>query len=115
MGRSRTGAAPRFVINATSVQTGALFRFSRPYMGDWRIGLMEAPRVSLALAVAASSAFPPVLSPLTIPLDPSLMGAYESSNLNREPFTHSAVLTDGGVYRSLTVPGACTAPCFPAT
>ena len=25
---------PRFVINATNVQTGALFRFSKPYMAD---------------------------------------------------------------------------------
>src|SRR5436190_16680394 len=29
---------PRFVINATNVQSGALFRFSKPYMGDYRIG-----------------------------------------------------------------------------
>ena len=31
-------AGPRFVINATSVQTGALFRFSRPYIADYRVG-----------------------------------------------------------------------------
>ena len=27
---------PRFVINATNVQTGALWRFSPPYMADYR-------------------------------------------------------------------------------
>src|SRR5690242_13864021 len=53
------GAAPRFVINATNVQTAALWRFSRPYMGDYRVGLVDAPNVTLATAVAASSAFPP--------------------------------------------------------
>jgi len=26
--------SPRFVINATNVQTGSLFRFSKPYIGD---------------------------------------------------------------------------------
>ena len=26
--------APRFVFNATSLQTGVLWRFSKPYMGD---------------------------------------------------------------------------------
>jgi len=54
---------PRFVINATNIQTAALWRFSRNYMGDYRVGLVERPNVSLAAAVAASSAFPPVLIP----------------------------------------------------
>jgi NTE family protein len=27
---------PRFVINATNVQSGALWRFMKPYMRDWR-------------------------------------------------------------------------------
>lgn len=30
--------SPRFVINATNVQSGALWRFSKPYMRDWRVG-----------------------------------------------------------------------------
>ena len=29
---------PRFVINATNVQSGALWRFSKPYMADYRVG-----------------------------------------------------------------------------
>ena len=29
---------PRFVINATSLQSGALCRFSKPYMRDYRVG-----------------------------------------------------------------------------
>jgi NTE family protein len=52
------GAVPRFVLNATNVQSGALWRFSRPHMGDWRVGRIERPTLRLALAVAASSAFP---------------------------------------------------------
>ena len=51
---------PRFVFNATSLQTGVLWRFSKPYMGDWKVGLVMNPDVELATAVAASSAFPPV-------------------------------------------------------
>ncbi|HUO84014.1 MAG TPA: hypothetical protein VM534_02780, partial [Thermoanaerobaculia bacterium] len=49
---------PRFVINATNVQSGALFRFSRPYIWDYRVGRVSNPTVGLAEAVAASSAFP---------------------------------------------------------
>jgi NTE family protein len=95
---------PRFVINATSVQTGALFRFSRPYMADYRIGTIPKPRLALAVAVAASSAFPPVLSPCKIELDPSAWAppsAQKSEDLRREPFLSEVVLTDGGVYDNL--------------
>ena len=54
---------PRFVINATNVQTGALWRFSKPYMRDYLVGEIKRPKVALATAVAASSAFPPVRRP----------------------------------------------------
>lgn len=95
------GQAPRFVFNATNVQSGVLFRFSRPYMGDYRIGRMKDPTLRLALAVAASSAFPPVLSPLTIELDPALMRRDEGNDLHHEPYVRRAVLSDGGVYDNL--------------
>ena len=95
------GTAPRFVINATNVQSGVLFRFSRPYMGDYRIGRMKNPTLRLALAVVASSAFPPVLSPLTIKLDPALMRPDPDNDLHHEPYVSSAVLSDGGVYDNL--------------
>jgi NTE family protein len=95
---------PSFVINATNVQSGALWRFSRPFMADYRVGLVKNPTVELAVAVAASSAFPPVLSPLRLEVDAS---AYEpasglaSEDLHREPFMTDVVLTDGGVYDNL--------------
>ncbi|QDM16551.1 patatin-like phospholipase family protein [Tardiphaga sp. vice278] len=60
--------APRFVINATNVQSGVLWRFSKPYMRDYRVGEVKNPTVPLARAVAASSAFPPVLSPCDLRL-----------------------------------------------
>ena len=94
---------PRFVINATNVQTGALFRFSRPYIADYRLGVIENPAVEIATAVAASSAFPPVLSPLRIEF---AKGQWKASglpheDLHREPFLTDVVLTDGGVYDNL--------------
>jgi NTE family protein len=54
---------PRFVINATNVQSAALWRFMKPYMRDYRGGEVKNPAIPLSQAVAASSAFPPVLSP----------------------------------------------------
>jgi len=95
------GSGPRFVINATSVQTGALFRFSRPYIADYHVGRVLNPKVELAIAVAASSAFPPVLSPCTIDFDPASWVASGSEDLHRPPFTSKVVLSDGGVYDNL--------------
>ncbi|HEY3466929.1 MAG TPA: patatin-like phospholipase family protein [Amycolatopsis sp.] len=72
-------AGPNFVFTATSLQDGSLWWFFR----------QPGPhgRVPLATAVAASSAFPPMLSPVVIP-DP------------HEP-TRKIVLSDAGVYDNL--------------
>ncbi|MGH7554769.1 MAG: patatin-like phospholipase family protein [Longimicrobiales bacterium] len=96
-----TAGAPRFVINATNVQTGALLRFSRPYLADWRIGKMVHPDVQVAVAVAASSAFPPVLSPVELELPEGAIQPTPGADLHREPFTTRLLLTDGGVYDNL--------------
>jgi NTE family protein len=89
---------PRFVFCSSNLSTGSLFRFSRPYMADYRLGRSFDPDVPLAIAVAASSAFPPVLSPLRLDLS-----RYEFVRGHGEvdPGTallRRAVLTDGGVY-----------------
>lgn len=92
---------PRFVINATNVQSGALWRFSRPYMGDYKVGRILSPTVSLATAVAASSAFPPVLSPLLMKLRQEDFASDPTTVLQYPPYTTDVVLTDGGVYDNL--------------
>lgn len=92
---------PRFVINATNVQSGALWRFSKPYMGDWRVGRVFDPTVALATAVAASSAFPPVLSPIDLRLEHASFKPGSGEDLEHEPFTTDVVLTDGGVYDNM--------------
>jgi NTE family protein len=91
---------PRFVINATNIQTAALWRFSRNYMGDYRVGLVERPDVSVAAAVAASSAFPPVLSPSELDIQQPVVNT-PGADLHKEPYTKTAVLSDGGVYDNL--------------
>ncbi|MBI2214871.1 MAG: patatin-like phospholipase family protein [Acidobacteria bacterium] len=93
---------PRFVINATNMQSGALWRFMKPYMRDYRVGQVRSPKVSLALAVAASSAFPPFLGPVRLTIDPRDLAPSDGfEDLHREPFTSEVVLCDGGVYDNL--------------
>jgi len=93
---------PRFVINATNVQTKVLWRFSRPYMGDYRVGLVHNPTTELAVAVAASSAFPPFLSPAELELQTSDFDQNTPGViLKDEVYRTNVVLTDGGVYDNL--------------
>jgi len=92
---------PRFIINATNVQSKVLWRFSRPYMGDYRVGLVNNPTTELALAVAASSAFPPFLSPAQLELHPSDFDPNIPAVLKDDAYRTTVVLTDGGVYDNL--------------
>lgn len=89
----------RFVINATNVETGTLWRFSKPYMRDYRVGKVADPKVPLADAVAASSAFPPVLSPMVLRCEAS--DFTEVADGVTPGFLEEISLTDGGVYDSL--------------
>ncbi|MBW3567580.1 MAG: patatin-like phospholipase family protein [Proteobacteria bacterium] len=92
---------PRFVFNATNVQSGVLWRFSKPYMADYRVGMVKNPKVALATAVAASSAFPPVLSPAELELDPATFAPDVGGDLAKNAFRKRVVLSDGGVYDNL--------------
>lgn len=90
---------PRTVFNTTNLQTGRDFRISKPYMADYRVGRIDNPDLSLGIAVAASSAFPPVLSPCLIEVDPSSWKKTEGADLFDNPrYKHTLTLTDGGAY-----------------
>ena len=97
---------PRFVINATNVQTKVLWRFSKPYMGDYRVGLIKNPTLQLAVAVGASSAFPPVLSPVEIKVHPQDFDPKSAGDLQKPPYNSNVVLSDGGVYDNLGLEAA---------
>src|SRR5450759_86667 len=92
---------PRIVLNATNLGSGVLWRFSKPYMWDWRVGEVAEPRIRLATAVAASAAFPPLLSPVRLRFRPSDFVAKTGQDLQAPPYTTRVALTDGGVYDNL--------------
>ena len=92
---------PLFVFNSTNLQTGRSFRFSKAYMGDYLIGLILHPAVPLAKAVAASSAFPPFLSPVILE-NPGPFQNVPGAQFNADPnYTQTIYLSDGGVYDNL--------------
>lgn len=93
---------PRFVFNSTNFATGVDFRFSKPYAGDYRIGLIENPPFRVSVAVAASSAFPPFLSPVVLKPDAASFTRTKGADLyDQVEYRRRLVLTDGGVYDNL--------------
>jgi NTE family protein len=92
---------PRFVINASNMQSGAVWRFSKPYMADYRVGMMRNPQIALATAVAASAAFPPFLGPVALRLRNEDFDPNSGRDLQQPPYTTHPLLTDGGAYDNL--------------
>jgi NTE family protein len=92
---------PRFVINATNLESGALMRFSKPYLADYLVGQVLKPGLPLAVAVAASSAFPPALSPCTIDLEHEDWVTLPGNKLTGPEYRGQIRLSDGGVYDNL--------------
>jgi NTE family protein len=105
---------PSFVFNATNLETGNLFRFTKHYLADWQLGKADSDAVDLATAVACSSAFPPVLSPFKLDLrNAKWLPAARTAGAGDGVTTASAkpltdldfrkeiTLSDGGVYDNL--------------
>ena len=93
---------PQFIFMATNLQTGRAVRLSKRRLADFRLGEVPYPNVPIALSVAASSAFPPVLSPVEINVDINAWRDLKGTDLFRNPdFAKRLLLLDGGAYDNL--------------
>jgi NTE family protein len=82
--------------------TGVDFCFSKPYAGDYRVGTIPNPTFPVALAVTASSAFPPFLSPVVRAVKPEGFQRWEGADLFDQPgYRQRLFLTDGGAYDNM--------------
>jgi NTE family protein len=97
---------PEFIFTATDLQSGGMWLFSRRYMSDFRVGRVDDPDLPLAVVVAASSAFPPFLSPALLRLSASRYTPGSGLDLGKPPYTTRPALTDGGVYDNLGLEAA---------
>ena len=98
------GEGPAFTIYATSLQTGASVRFTRLYLGEYHLGKIHNPTIPIALAVAASSAFPPPLCPVKLTVDPGAWERSDISDLHDDAYLRENLwLGDGGIYDNLGV------------
>ena len=95
---------PNFVLCATDMQFGVNWVFEGGRIGDFQVGYASPPPADwpLALAVAASSCFPPIFNPLRLRLDPSrFTGGRFPTGARRNRLVRGMRLTDGGDYDNL--------------
>ncbi len=92
---------PRFVVLATNYQLNSLWRFSRPYAADYRVGMIANPDFSLAKVVAASSGFPPVFCPIGFDLRAYQVQPLVGADMHAPPYTRYAEMADGGIYDNM--------------
>lgn len=92
---------PRFVFCSTNLQSGELWSTAPAEACDRLVGRVDRPDWSLAQVVAASSAFPPVLSPAVFRLPRGQVVGLRDSQLTYPPYTTRVQLTDGGVFDNL--------------
>lgn len=90
---------PLWYINCTTFETGKRFRFSQEKMGDYMIGYVEKPNISIADAIAASAGFPLFIGPYRLATHKFTWMKSKYANKNwtqpKEKYIH---LWDGGVY-----------------
>jgi NTE family protein len=92
---------PLFVFNATNLESAVLWRFSKAYARDYKVGGVDRPNIELAKVVAASSAFPPFLGPARFkvgPYKPTLVdgGVYDNLGLQTVQRFRTVLVSDGG-------------------
>jgi NTE family protein len=94
------GGNPKFIFYATNMQTGRSFRFRQDMIADYMLGVNRTADMPLSSVVAASSAFPPIFSPIVLKTDPAAWA--EGRELpNLESMRKRILLADGGVYDNM--------------
>ena len=93
--------APNFTFYATNLQTGRSFRFQRDKVADYKLGESSRVVLPLATAVAASSAFPPLFSPIILDTDPADWVSTEFTLPHPEKLRKRVMLADGGIYDNM--------------
>jgi NTE family protein len=95
---------PEFVFYATSYETGSSVRITSEELYDYKLGSCVPTGMTIAQAVGASSAFPPIFSPVKI--NASRWDWREtdySEDYQLKHYRKKLVLCDGGLYDNLGI------------
>jgi len=98
---------PRWVVNATTYQTGKNWRFMPQRMGDYIADYTAKPRMSISTAMAASAAYPGLIGPLKLKTKNYKWFEFLADTITKQELKRSRFdalhLWDGGVYDNLGV------------
>jgi NTE family protein len=99
---SDLGKNPLWYINCTTFETGKRFRISQENMGDYQIGYVDDPKLSIDDSIASSAGFPVFIGPYKLRTDKYV---WKKSYYSKDDLTHPKDkyihLWDGGVYDNL--------------
>ena len=100
--QSLSDEAPEFLFYGTNFQTGASIRLQKSAIYDYKIGEYPSPEISMAKVVGISSAFPPILSPVTLKTEPDHWKRTKYSSYHDDiKLRKKLLLTDGGLYDNM--------------
>jgi len=98
---------PRWIVNATSYETGKNWRFTRHRMGDYEFGYVSDPPVPIADAMAASAGYPLLIGFLALDTANYSWWRFEEGSTSvtrpKNPEHRRVHLWDGGVYDNLAL------------
>ena len=94
---------PVWYINCTTYETGKRFRFCRENMGDYTLGYVEKPRITLSEVMAASAGFPGLIGPYKLKISDFNWTPHPKYSGDDWQYPHNRTLHlwDGGVYDNL--------------
>ncbi|MCY4366017.1 MAG: patatin-like phospholipase family protein [Chloroflexi bacterium] len=92
---------PRFIFNACHLETESNWTFSREGVDTGEFGRVEQTDIPLAKVLAASSALPPALPPVRLPLPGFDATGEERPGSVLKPVPGTATLADAGLCDSL--------------
>lgn len=105
---------PLWSINCTTFETGKDFRITQLEMGDYKVGYVPFPTLSIAEAAAASAGFPVLIGPYRLSTrsyrwmearkpqkSVPLRAGTRCSSCRTVPYHRTLHLWDGGVYDNL--------------
>lgn len=97
--------APEFLFYGTNYQTGSSIGVQKKELYDYKIGRYPNPDISIAKTVGISSAFPPLLSPVTFRTNPEKWEKIKrkgfSEYFDNARLRKKLILADGGLYDNL--------------
>ncbi len=95
---------PDFIFYGSNYQTGSSVIFRRDVISDYKIGIYPNPNISLAKVVGISSAFPPILSPVSLRTNPdNWIKSKNADHFADRNLRTKLMLCDGGLYDNLGI------------